>query len=125
MVWTSLHLSLFCERQDLTLARWLALARVLARAGSQSAAQEGQKLVRELAQKDQELVQSQQALSKAQRVIALLQLELAGKRAASIQSLLATAKRDGLDSAAWLQQTLDKLPTCLNSHIDELLPFAR
>jgi transposase len=51
--------------------------------------------------------------------------ELAGKRAAAIQSLLATAKRGGLDPAAWLQQTLDKLPTCLNSRIDELLPFAR
>jgi transposase len=51
--------------------------------------------------------------------------ELAGKRAAAIQSLLATAKRGGLDPAAWLQQTLDKLPTCLNSQIDELLPFAR
>jgi hypothetical protein len=47
---------------------------------SQSAAQEGKKLVRELAQKDQELVQSQQELSKAQRVIELLQLELASLR---------------------------------------------
>ena len=44
--------------------------------------------------------------------------ERAGKRAAAIQTLLATAKLNGLDPAAWLRDTLDKLPTCLNSHID-------
>ena len=51
--------------------------------------------------------------------------ERAGKRAAAIQSLLMTAALNGLDPAAWLRATLEKLPTCLNSRIDELLPFAR
>ena len=49
--------------------------------------------------------------------------ERAGKRAAAIQSLLATAKLNGLDPDAWLRDTLEKLPTCLNSEIDSLLPF--
>lgn len=50
--------------------------------------------------------------------------ERAGKRAAAIQGLLATAKLNGLDPAQWLRETLEKLPTCLNSQIDSLLPFA-
>ena len=50
--------------------------------------------------------------------------ERAGKRAAAIQSLLATAALNGLDPAAWLRTTLEKLPTCLNSQIDDLLPLA-
>jgi len=49
--------------------------------------------------------------------------ERAGVRAAAIQSLLATAKLNGLDPAAWLRDTLEKLPTCLNSQIDSLLPL--
>jgi hypothetical protein len=49
--------------------------------------------------------------------------ERAGKRAAAIQSLLATAARNGLDPAAWLRSALEKLPTCLNSKIDSLLPL--
>ena len=49
--------------------------------------------------------------------------ERAGKRAAAIQSLLATAKLNGLNPAAWLRDTLEKLPTCLNSQIDSLLPL--
>lgn len=49
--------------------------------------------------------------------------ERAGKRAAAIQSLLATARLNGLDPAAWLRDTLEKLPTCLNSQIDSLLPL--
>lgn len=49
--------------------------------------------------------------------------ERAGKRAAAIQTLLATAKLNGLDPAAWLRDTLGKLPTCLNSQIDSLLPL--
>lgn len=48
----------------------------------------------------------------------------AGRRAAAIQSLFATAKLNGLDPARWLADTLDRLPTCLNSEIDSLLPFA-
>lgn len=51
--------------------------------------------------------------------------ERAGKRAAAIQSLLGTAKLNGLDPYAWLKSTLEKLPTCLNSDIDDLLPFRR
>jgi hypothetical protein len=50
--------------------------------------------------------------------------ERAGQRAAVIQSLLGTAKINGLDPAAWLRETLEKLPTWPNSRIDELLPFA-
>lgn len=49
--------------------------------------------------------------------------ERAGKRAAAIQSLLATAALNGLNPAAWLRSTLAKLPSCLNSEIDSLLPF--
>jgi hypothetical protein len=49
--------------------------------------------------------------------------ERAGKRAAAIQSLLGTAKLNGLDPHAWLKETLEKLPTWPNSKIDELLPF--
>ena len=50
--------------------------------------------------------------------------ERAGKRAAAIQTLLGTAKLNGLDPAVWLRDTLEKLPTCLNSQIDSLLPFS-
>jgi hypothetical protein len=49
--------------------------------------------------------------------------ERAGKRAAAIQSLLYTEKLNGLDPAAWLRDTLEKLPTCPNSQIDSLLPL--
>ena len=47
----------------------------------------------------------------------------AGQRAAAIQTLLGTAKLNGLDPAAWLRDTLEKLPTCLNSQLDSLLPL--
>lgn len=50
--------------------------------------------------------------------------ERAGKRAAAIQSLLGTAALNGLDPATWLRGTLEKLPTCLHSQIDTLLPLA-
>jgi transposase len=50
--------------------------------------------------------------------------ERAGRRAAAIQSLFATAKLNGLDPSRWLAETLEKLPTCPNSRIDSLLPFA-
>lgn len=50
--------------------------------------------------------------------------ERAGRRAAAIQSLFATAKLNGLDPARWLTDTLVKLPTCPNSQIDSLLPFS-
>jgi hypothetical protein len=51
--------------------------------------------------------------------------ERAGRRAAVIQTLLGTAKLNGLDPAAWLRDTLDKLPTWPNSRLDELLPLRR
>lgn len=51
--------------------------------------------------------------------------ERAGKRAAAIQSLLGTARLNGLDPAAWLKVTLEKLPVWQNSRIDELLPIQR
>ena len=51
--------------------------------------------------------------------------ERAGQRAAAIQTLLGTAKLNGLDPAGWLRDTLEKLPTWPNSRIDELLPFVR
>jgi transposase len=51
--------------------------------------------------------------------------ERAGKRAAAIQSLLGTAKLNGLDPAAWLKDALEKLPAWPNSKIDELLPFGK
>lgn len=49
----------------------------------------------------------------------------AGQRAAAIQSLFATATLNGLDPAAWLRDTLEKLPTCLNSQIGSLLPLRK
>ena len=47
----------------------------------------------------------------------------AGARAAAIQSLLATAKLNGLEPYAWLKDTLEKLPAWPYSRIDELLPL--
>ena len=47
----------------------------------------------------------------------------AGKRAAAIQTLIGTAKLNGLDPHAWLQDTLEKLPVWPNNRLDELLPF--
>lgn len=51
--------------------------------------------------------------------------EAAGKRAAVIQSLLATARANGLEPLAWLTDTLEKLPTWPNRRIDELLPIRK
>uniref|UniRef100_UPI003CEB66D0 IS66 family transposase n=1 Tax=Massilia sp. TWR1-2-2 TaxID=2804584 RepID=UPI003CEB66D0 len=41
--------------------------------------------------------------------------ERAGRRAAAIQTLLATAKLNGLEPLRWLSETLEKLPSCPNS----------
>ncbi|MGZ4956962.1 MAG: transposase domain-containing protein [Methylobacter sp.] len=38
--------------------------------------------------------------------------------------MLGTTKLNGLDPAAWLRKTLEKLPAWPNSRIDELLPFS-
>lgn len=51
--------------------------------------------------------------------------ETAGKRAAAIQSLLATAKANGIEPLLWLTDTLEKLPTWPSSRIDELLPIRK
>jgi hypothetical protein len=49
--------------------------------------------------------------------------ERAGKRAAAIQSLFATAKLNGIEPEAWLKDTLQKLPVWSMRRIDELLPI--
>src|SRR5471030_2420525 len=41
--------------------------------------------------------------------------ERAGRRAAAIQGLFATAKLNGLDPLRWLTSALERLPTCPNS----------
>ena len=48
--------------------------------------------------------------------------ELAGKRAAIVMSLVHSARLHGHDPYAWLRDVLDRLPTHLNSRIEELLP---
>jgi transposase len=47
----------------------------------------------------------------------------AGQRAAAIQSLLETARANGIEPLAWLTDTLQKLPTWLDRRLDELLPI--
>ena len=49
--------------------------------------------------------------------------EQAGRRAAAIMSLLATAKANGLDPHAWLSDSLARLPRTLRRDIDRLLPL--
>ena len=48
--------------------------------------------------------------------------QLAGERAAVVMSLLQSAKLCGHDPWAYLKDALTRLPTHLNSRIDELLP---
>jgi len=48
--------------------------------------------------------------------------QLAGERAAMVMSLLQSAKLNGRDPWAYLKDVLTRLPTQLNSRIDELLP---
>jgi transposase len=48
--------------------------------------------------------------------------ELAGKRAAVVMSLVQSAKLHGHDPWAYLSDVIARLPTQLNSRIDELLP---
>jgi transposase len=48
--------------------------------------------------------------------------ETAGRRAAAIMSLLATAKASGHDPHAWLSDVLTRLPTTRDRDIDGLLP---
>lgn len=48
--------------------------------------------------------------------------QLAGERAAVVMSLLQSAKLHGHDPFAYLKDVLTRLPTQLNSRIEELLP---
>ena len=48
--------------------------------------------------------------------------ELAGQRAAVVMSLVQSAKLSGHDPWAYLKNVLTRLPTHLNSRIEELLP---
>ena len=48
--------------------------------------------------------------------------ELAGQRAAVVMSLVQSAKLNGHDPWAYLKDVLTRLPTYMNSRIDELLP---
>ena len=50
--------------------------------------------------------------------------ETAGKCAASIMSLLATARANGIEPHAWLTDALTRLPTTKDRDIDTLLPLA-
>ncbi|MGH8148266.1 MAG: IS66 family transposase [Rhodanobacteraceae bacterium] len=50
--------------------------------------------------------------------------ETAGKRAAAIMSLIATAKANGIEPHAWLTDVLTRLPTTRQRDIDSLLPLA-
>lgn len=47
----------------------------------------------------------------------------AGARAAALQSLIGTARLNGIEPFAWLKDTLERLPTWPNSRIDALLPL--
>ncbi len=49
-------------------------------------------------------------------------LETAGRRAAAIMGLLATAKANGHEPHAWLSDVLTRLPTTLDRDIEALLP---
>ena len=48
--------------------------------------------------------------------------ELAGQWAAVVMSLVVSSKLNGHDPWAYLTDALTRLPTHLNSHLDELLP---
>ena len=48
--------------------------------------------------------------------------EMAGQRAAVVMSLVQSAKLNGHDRWAYLKDVLERLPTHLNSRIEELLP---
>ena len=50
--------------------------------------------------------------------------ESAGKRAAAIMSLIATAKANGIEPHAWLTDVLTRLPTTKDRDINDLLPLA-
>ncbi len=47
----------------------------------------------------------------------------AGWRSAVIDSLLITARRCGLDPAAWMTDVLRQIPSCTPANLSELLPW--
>jgi transposase len=49
--------------------------------------------------------------------------ERSGQRAAIIQSLIGTAKLNGIDPQAWLKNTLECIPVWPNHRIDDLIPI--
>ena len=49
--------------------------------------------------------------------------ERSGQRAAIIQSLIGTAKLNGIDPYAWLKNTLECIPVWPHHRIDDLLPI--
>jgi hypothetical protein len=50
--------------------------------------------------------------------------ESAGRHAAALMSLIATAKANGIEPHAWLADVLTRLPTTKDRSIESLLPFA-
>lgn len=48
--------------------------------------------------------------------------ELSGRRAAAVMSLVQSARLNGHDPLAYLRDVLERLPTLLNSRLEELLP---
>lgn len=50
--------------------------------------------------------------------------ELAGQHAAMVMSLVQSARMNGHDPWAYLRDVLQRLPTQLNSRIEELLPHS-
>lgn len=48
--------------------------------------------------------------------------ELAGQRAAIVMSLVQSARMNGHEPWAYLRDVLQRLPTLLNTRLDELLP---
>ena len=61
-------------------------------------------------------------LTRGQRWFKVPRLDAYGERAAMIMSLLQSAKLNKTDPWSYLKDVLTRLPTQLNSRIDELLP---
>ncbi len=75
----------------------------------------------------QAAVDQTQAVARAGRAMGrkawtLVGSELAGQRAAMVMSLVQSAQLNGHDPFAYLSKVLRRLPTQLNSGLDELLP---
>ena len=115
-----LHVWLQLERQrvpqgsasakaiDYSLNRWRALTNYLADGNVQIDNNHLENLIRPWA--------------KGRRAWLFAGSELAGQRAAIIMSLLQSARLHGHDPWAYLRDVLTKLPSHLNSRIEELLP---